>query len=69
MVVGTISHFPYRFKCSKCLRVSVVTPAQWSLLPKMTPEEVVELGLLPQHGKLANVDDAGTTPAELRDHR
>jgi hypothetical protein len=31
--VGRISHFPYRYKCSRCKRLNVLTAIQWNKLP------------------------------------
>jgi hypothetical protein len=47
LVVGTIHHFPHRYRCSRCQRLNSVTPGTWRLLPEMSEKEAIELGVLP----------------------
>jgi hypothetical protein len=66
-VLARISYFPYRYKCSRCKRLQRVTAMEWNRMPELSEEEITRLGMVAEHGKLLNVDEAGTTPAELRD--
>lgn len=67
LVLARISYFPYRYKCSRCKKLNQVTAMEWNRLPTLSEEENTRLGTVAWHGKLASVDDAGTTPAELRE--
>jgi hypothetical protein len=67
LVLARISYFPYRYKCSRCKRLNRVTAPEWWKLPELGEEEITRLGLVVERAKISSVDDAGTTPAELRE--
>jgi hypothetical protein len=45
-VVGRVSHFPHRFRCSRCKRLNVVTAVQWNRMPLLEEDEISRLGIV-----------------------
>lgn len=55
LVVGRVRRFPYRYRCSRCKKLTTLQAAAYNRLPELTDRELIELGFgVP----------AGTTPAE-----
>lgn len=57
LVVGRVRHFPYRYKCSRCKRLTTLTAVAYNRLPSLREDELLALGFGP----------AGTTPAPEED--
>jgi hypothetical protein len=45
LLVGRLSYFPFRYKCSRCKRVNSLTAAEWNQLATLDPKTIAEMGL------------------------
>lgn len=45
LVVGRVGRFPYRYKCSRCKRLTTLGVREYNRLPHLGEDELVALGL------------------------
>ena len=62
LVVGKVRHFPYRYKCSRCKKVTTLAVKTYNQLASLSVEELRSLGIVVDAAEPA-AEPAGTTPA------
>lgn len=43
MVVGRVHRFPYRYRCSRCKKLTTLSVADYNRAPELTEDQVLEL--------------------------
>lgn len=45
LVVGRVHRFPYRYRCSRCKKLTTLKVIEYNRLPELTEDDLLTLGL------------------------
>ena len=60
LAVGRVRHFPYRYKCSKCKRLSTLDVLQYNRLADIDLDELVRLGIVKRKAETTSAEPGPT---------